>query len=243
MDHVTETFSKRLKELRNGESQEIAAKNIGISRGALSYYESGERKPDINILYSIAKYYGVSTDYLLGLSDTKQMNIENNTISKKLGLSSHSIEHLNLLKNSIDTTPISVDSDETNYEQKLYREIELYTINLLIGGYNDLLSTICTYLFLHFSHFTDFYNDDAGYTPIDHLELFDARLNLSFSEDYDLFSNALLLEIQKQLMYLREEHSGLLASLVNYKDDIKTPEDAYNIIHKIISSDLLKHRL
>ena len=59
MDNVTKVFSKRLKQLRGNKSQDDVAKGIGISRGALSYYEKGERNPDINILSSIAKYYNV----------------------------------------------------------------------------------------------------------------------------------------------------------------------------------------
>ena len=56
MDNVTKVFSKRLKQLRGNKSQDDVAKDIGISRGALSYYEKGERNPDINILSSIEKY-------------------------------------------------------------------------------------------------------------------------------------------------------------------------------------------
>ena len=46
MDNVTKIFSKRLRQLRGTKSQDEAAKGIGISRGALSYYEKGERNPD-----------------------------------------------------------------------------------------------------------------------------------------------------------------------------------------------------
>ena len=53
MKNVTDLFSSRLKKLRGNKNQADVAKEIGISRGALSYYESGERKPDINVLLII----------------------------------------------------------------------------------------------------------------------------------------------------------------------------------------------
>ena len=90
MDNVTKVFSKRLKQLRGNKSQDDVAKDIGISRGALSYYEKGERNPDINILSSIAKYYNVSADYLLGLSDTPTLSVEEKAICDTIGLSKNS---------------------------------------------------------------------------------------------------------------------------------------------------------
>jgi len=53
-------------------SQAELAQALGISRSALSLYEINKREPDYNILCNIAKYFGVSTDYLLGLEDTAQ---------------------------------------------------------------------------------------------------------------------------------------------------------------------------
>lgn len=51
--------------------------DLGISRASLGYYESGERKPDAEILSRIAKYYKVSSDYLLGLNDEETDNCFN----------------------------------------------------------------------------------------------------------------------------------------------------------------------
>src|SRR5699024_6994266 len=46
------------------------AKKIGVSNVVLSRYESGERKPDYDTLDKIADYFQVSTDYLLGRTDS-----------------------------------------------------------------------------------------------------------------------------------------------------------------------------
>ena len=61
------TTSEKLIYLRKREglTQEQLAEKIGVSRQALSKWESGDTLPDtINIL-SLSKLFGVSTDYLL----------------------------------------------------------------------------------------------------------------------------------------------------------------------------------
>ena len=61
-------FDDRLKSLRNarGESQEDVACSLGISQSRYQTYESNKREPDAVLLLRIAKYFGVSIDYLLG---------------------------------------------------------------------------------------------------------------------------------------------------------------------------------
>ncbi|QTD41945.1 helix-turn-helix domain-containing protein [Sporosarcina sp. Te-1] len=61
----------RIKKLREHEGiQQIDfAKKIGVSNVVLSRYESGERKPDYDVLQKIADFFGVTTDYLLGRTE------------------------------------------------------------------------------------------------------------------------------------------------------------------------------
>jgi transcriptional regulator with XRE-family HTH domain len=66
------TLKERLLEERTKAdlSQVNLAKAVGITWRAYQRYEAGERMPTIPILIAIADYYGVSTDYLLGRTDT-----------------------------------------------------------------------------------------------------------------------------------------------------------------------------
>lgn len=54
---------------KNKKTQEEIAKIIGVTRPAYTAYEIGTRSPDYTILESLADYFDVSTDYLLGRSD------------------------------------------------------------------------------------------------------------------------------------------------------------------------------
>lgn len=66
-----ETFPIRLKALREaiGISQDEFAKALNVTRASISYYERGNRIPDIQILSKINEITGCSVDYLLGNSE------------------------------------------------------------------------------------------------------------------------------------------------------------------------------
>ena len=68
-----QTFSKRLKALRQerGISQEALGNVICKERTTVSGYEATGKEPNLETLCAIAKYFGVSSDYLIGLSDER----------------------------------------------------------------------------------------------------------------------------------------------------------------------------
>lgn len=68
------TFSKALAQLRaeRGISQRLAAEGLGISQALLSHYENGTREPGYVFLSRAADYYGVTSDFLLGRSATRE---------------------------------------------------------------------------------------------------------------------------------------------------------------------------
>ena len=64
----------RLKDIR--EDMDITQKEIAdrlhIKQNTYSQYENGHRQVPIDILIDLAKFYGTSVDYLLGLTDIKK---------------------------------------------------------------------------------------------------------------------------------------------------------------------------
>lgn len=200
MNNVTNVFKTRLKELRGNKNQTETAKEMGISRSALSYYEAGERTPDINVLCTIAKYYNVTADYLLGLSDIPKPDIETASIEAKTGLNKKAITQLNLLKRA--------SVSETNPQYYLYDYLYIQAINLIIGEYPEIIEDLTCFLFYHFTHFTSFHDDEIGYLPIEDLELMDSRLNVTFSDDYDFYSNAFLLRFIHGLQQIKDNYSS-----------------------------------
>ena len=64
-------FGERLRELRNEEGISLAAmsKKVEIPQSSLSRWENGKADITSFNLIKLAKYFHVSTDYLLGLED------------------------------------------------------------------------------------------------------------------------------------------------------------------------------
>lgn len=62
----------RLDELKSSRKlmQKQVAEGAGIPLRTYRRYENGEREPSASIIVALAKFFGVSTDYLLGLSDS-----------------------------------------------------------------------------------------------------------------------------------------------------------------------------
>ncbi len=63
----------RLKDLRedNDLKQKEIAEYLHIKQNTYSQYENGQRQLPIEVLIKLSEYYGVSTDYILGLSKEK----------------------------------------------------------------------------------------------------------------------------------------------------------------------------
>lgn len=62
-----------IRALRNERniSQEQLGKKIGVTRSMIALYESGERLPSLSALIELSRALGVTTDYLLGVSQEK----------------------------------------------------------------------------------------------------------------------------------------------------------------------------
>ncbi len=64
-------FAKRLREIRfgSGITQVELAKVLNVTKATVNDWEHGKCETNFDMLVKIAKYFGVSTDYLLGLED------------------------------------------------------------------------------------------------------------------------------------------------------------------------------
>ena len=64
-------FAERLKELRieKSLSQMALSKATGISQSAIKQWENEQRTPNASAIVTLANFFGVTTDYLLGLEN------------------------------------------------------------------------------------------------------------------------------------------------------------------------------
>ena len=65
------TVGKRVYELRKerGISQQVLAREIKVTQKAIDFWEKEINEPKASYIIALAKFFGVSTDYLLGLEN------------------------------------------------------------------------------------------------------------------------------------------------------------------------------
>jgi transcriptional regulator with XRE-family HTH domain len=73
---VVSVLKNRLKIARKnrGFTQDDLAKKVNTQKTTISNYETGYSTPSNEMLIDLAKALGVSTDYLLGISDVPELN-------------------------------------------------------------------------------------------------------------------------------------------------------------------------
>ena len=74
---MSSEFSRTLSLLRQekGVSQRAAAGELGISQALLSHYENGIREPGLLFVVKACDYYGVSADFILGRTLSREGNM------------------------------------------------------------------------------------------------------------------------------------------------------------------------
>ena len=79
-------YHERLIELRkkNNYTQEELAGIIGVSRQAISKWESGLANPDIEKLIKLSELYGCSIDYIVGNDNKIDENRTNDELNKNI---------------------------------------------------------------------------------------------------------------------------------------------------------------
>lgn len=64
-------FAQRIRELRKSRQVGVRqlASELGISHSAISLYENYKREPTVSVCKLFAEYFGVTCDYLVGITD------------------------------------------------------------------------------------------------------------------------------------------------------------------------------
>lgn len=88
-------FCTRLKMLRleKNLTLELLGSIFHITKQTISRWETGDRIPSIEIVYMLSEYFDVTTDYLLGKSDSRETyEIKND--NEQLNLTNNELELL-----------------------------------------------------------------------------------------------------------------------------------------------------
>lgn len=91
IENFNKPFAKTLRDLLDGInsplvrkiSQKELADNVGVSRQVISQYCNGDTSPNVEKLKTIAEFFKVSSDFLIGLISIPSKNMENKDIHEK----------------------------------------------------------------------------------------------------------------------------------------------------------------
>ena len=91
----------KLKSLRieNKYTQKQISERIGLAISAVSSYESGARYPSYDVLVKLSRIYHVSTDYLLGVTSQRTIDVSD-LDEEEIELISQLVDKLRKLNNS-----------------------------------------------------------------------------------------------------------------------------------------------
>lgn len=86
----------RIKDMRNesNKTQSQVANYIGISQQSYARYETENLLPASDIILKLARYYNVTTDYLLGNSEQREPSPITEERLLKLGFSKEKVDKL-----------------------------------------------------------------------------------------------------------------------------------------------------
>ena len=124
-------FATTLSRLRKerGISQKKAATELGISQALLSHYEKGIRECGLDFVIRCSEYYGVTTDYLLGVSENRN-GMDNNYFSE---LTSDKTYSVSMLSKATKYLLDMVSASSSDIEEKSFG-YDYYLLTLYRGA-------------------------------------------------------------------------------------------------------------
>lgn len=136
-----EKIAEQRKKL--GLSQEELAEKLNISQKSISKYELGNRKPQYKVLVRMAEYFGVTTDYLLGLAKggNTMLGKRINELRKSSGMTQEEFgKKLGVIKQTVSSW--ENDLSEPNHAATIaIAKLFGVTTDYLLGAEGDAMGT------------------------------------------------------------------------------------------------------
>lgn len=194
-------FADALKELRTKADlyQNDIAETLNVTQQTVAKWESGKAMPSVEMICTIANYFHVSTDYLLGLTDYK--NIDDQLLVKKSNVDKKFDKLTSSSQNQILQIFHGLTDCMSDYET-IYAEKH---VDMDPGYGKYLLNTI--------SQFIKSYQDAAIYLK-KHFKLHDVihkyEETHKFADETSAFFESLVWELQGRLESLAGEQGNII---------------------------------
>lgn len=209
------TLPEKLKDLRveHGLSLEQLAEATGISRSALGIYENDEtREVGGENLRTLAEYYHISADYLLGITDTKKSA---DADLSALKLDDDTVE---LLKNGHFNHRLLCEIIKHPAFEKYMADIEIYVNGIAASQIHTLNSLVD---FARQQVMENYHPNEDDFTQ--------RELNACYVDEYEFFRNVIQSDLGEIIKDLRKSHAGEkeTAPETSIVEDIRSDLEAY----------------
>ena len=99
---ISSTIGQRIKDLREerGITQDQLGKALYVSRETVIKWEAGQRDIKTEYTVKLAKYFNVSSDYLIGLIDVRTTNADMKAVCEYIGLSEEAVNYVKEFTNA-----------------------------------------------------------------------------------------------------------------------------------------------
>lgn len=97
-------------------SQEQFAEKLGVSRQAVSKWESGQSMPDLDKIIAMSELFGVTTDFLLKNEKESEKDVKDENVSERAGADS---------KRDVETESDGKDNVERSDDKKILNRTEV----------------------------------------------------------------------------------------------------------------------
>lgn len=97
---IEQRIGRRIWDLRGSESQSELAEAVGVSREIVQHWERGSRHIKADNIVALARHFGVTTDYLLCMTNERAATPEEQAIVDYTGLTESSVKALHNLNES-----------------------------------------------------------------------------------------------------------------------------------------------
>ncbi len=83
-----DSFLERLRSLQGATTTAAFARQLGVNQKTLDHLVKGERKPSVEVVVAICTKLNVSADWLLGLSEAKNLKGDEAELWRKTAMAS-----------------------------------------------------------------------------------------------------------------------------------------------------------
>lgn len=137
------SFGTRLRHLRGNRKQSDISKALGIGSSSYTMYENDQRQPNYDMLCKLADFYNVSADYLLGRTDCKSQDIDEQSICRKTGLSGDAVSRLIKIKEHVPSALTGDALEDRTFSGYVYESVLLYVSLLISDSAIDEMTKTC----------------------------------------------------------------------------------------------------